>query len=151
MKEPITFFVEGDPKGQPRARACIRGKRAGVYDPGTADAWKMAVAEAWRHKVAPENAPRLSPFETAVSLRLSFWFRRPKGHYGSGKNAGALKDSAPRVHTAKPDLDNLAKAVMDVLTRLGAWTDDAIVCRLDVSRGWAQSQPGCQISITEME
>lgn len=151
MKEPVSFFVEGDPKGQPRARACVRGKHAGVYDPGTADGWKMAVAEAWRHKVAPENSPRFTAFDTAVSLRLFFSFRRPKGHYGSGKNASMLKDSAPRVHAAKPDLDNLAKAVMDVLTRLGAWTDDAIVCRLTVSRGWAQCQPGCQISITEIE
>ncbi len=147
----ISFFVEGDPKGQPRARACIRGKHAGVYDPGTADAWKMAVAEAWRHKVAPENAPRLTPFDTAVSLRLAFCFRRPKSHYCSGKNSDILRDRAPRIHTAKPDLDNLAKAVMDVLTRLGAWTDDAIVCRLSVSRSWAIGLPGCQISIAEVE
>lgn len=150
MKEPVSFFVEGDPKGQPRARACIRGKRAGVYDPGTADKWKAAVAEVWRNVVAPENAPRLSPFTGAVSLRLGFFFRRPKGHYGSGKNAGSLKAGAPNRHAGKPDLDNLAKAVMDVLTRLGAWTDDALVSRLTVSRAWAVGVPGCSISITEI-
>ena len=150
MKEPISFFVEGDPKGQPRARACIRGKHAGVYDPGTADAWKMAVAEAWRHKVAP----CWNQFDTAVTLRLTFWFRRPKSHYGTGKNAGKLKECMGRDmrhHTKKPDLDNLAKAVMDVLTRLGAWTDDAIVVRLCASRNWADGVTGCEILISESE
>lgn len=144
MKEPIHFFVAGDPKGQPRARACIRGKRAGVYDPGTADAWKMAVAEAWRSKAKSAGA-----FHGGVALTLRFYFRRPKSHFGSGKNARSLKPSAPAWHTAKPDCDNLAKAVMDVLTRLGAWSDDCQVCRLYVHRSWAEVSPGCVIRISE--
>lgn len=144
MREPISFFVEGDPKGQPRARACIRGKRAGVYDPGTADAWKMAVAEAWRSKVQP-----VDPFQGAVCVALRFRFRRPKSHFGSGKNSRNLKPSAPATHTAKPDCDNLAKAVMDVLTRLGAWADDCQVCQLYVHRGWTEVSPGCEIRISE--
>lgn len=150
MRAPVAFFVEGQPKGQPRARACVRGKRAGVYDPGTADAWKASIAEVWRNVVTPENVPRLQPFETAVSLRLNFFFRRPKGHYGTGKNAGKLKATAPVHHTGKPDCDNLAKAVMDVLTRLGAWTDDAIVPRLTVWRAWADGREGCEITIREI-
>ena len=57
MRELLTFFVEGDPKGQPRARACIRGKHAGVYDPGTSDNWKMCVAEVWRRVSSAEPVP----------------------------------------------------------------------------------------------
>lgn len=144
MKEPISFFVEGDPKGQPRARACIRGKHAGVYDPGTADVWKMAVAEAWR-------CVRVEPFTGAVSLSLRFFFKRPKSHFGSGKNARNLKPSAPWRHTLKPDCDNLAKAVMDVLTRLGAWEDDCRVNQLYVHRQWTEISPGCEIRISEGE
>lgn len=149
MRETITFFVEGDPKGQPRSRACIRGKHAGVYDPGTADAWKMAVAEVWRN-VAKRDT--YGPFETAVSVRLVFYFRRPKGHYRTGKNAGILRDGLSVFHTGKPDLDNLAKAVLDVLTRLGAWKDDALVNQMIVERLWAReghNSAGCQITISE--
>lgn len=145
MREAVQLFVEGDPKGQPRARACIRGKHAGVYDPGTADAWKQAVAEAWRSKVAPEHAPPFRPFCTAVKVILSFYIRRPKGHFG--KNG--LLPSAPVHHTQKPDTDNLAKAVLDVLTRLGAWTDDKLACTLLIRRQWADVSPGCSISIRE--
>lgn len=147
MREPVEFFAPGEPKGQPRARACIRGKRAGVYDPGTADAWKHAVADAWRSQVAREDAPHVAPFETAVQLKLTFYLRRPKGHYRAN---GEVKPSAPRHHTGKPDIDNLAKAVMDVLTRLGAWTDDALVCNLHVVRRWADGTlPGCRVAIAE--
>jgi Holliday junction resolvase RusA-like endonuclease len=148
MREPLSFFVQGDPKGQPRARACIRGKRAGVYDPGTADAWKMAVAEVWRN-VAQREAGSVPfvPFESAVRLVLNFNFRRPASHYGTGKNAKMLKESAPTMHTAKPDLDNLAKAVMDVLTRLNAWSDDCLVTTLIVRRAWAVERTGCSIII----
>ncbi len=31
------LFIKGIPKGQPRVRAFVRGRHAGVYDPGTAD------------------------------------------------------------------------------------------------------------------
>jgi len=142
MRTPITFFVQGEPKGQPRARACIRGKHAGVYDPGTANAWKHAVADAWRQW-------RAEPFTGPVHLGLDFIFKRPLSHYRTGKNAGLLRDSAPLAHTGKPDCDNLAKAVMDELTRLGAWEDDRLVCRLAVSRQWAPERGGCVILISE--
>ena len=144
MKEPISFYVEGDPKGQPRARACIRGKHAGVYDPGTADAWKIAVAEAWRHV-------RTEPFTGAVSLSLRFYFQRPKSHFGTGNNSRIVKRSAPLRHTTTPDCDNLAKAVMDVLTRLGAWNDDCQVNELKIQRHWVERAPGCAIRISESE
>ena len=158
MSRSINFFAPGDPKGQPRARAVMRGKRAGVYDPGTADAWKHAVADAWRAYVAPENAPQFRPYETAVRVTLQFFMRRPKGHFRNFarmnpalSNSPPLKASAPLRHTQKPDVDNLAKAVLDVLTRLGAWTDDCLVASLIVSRNWAQSSPGCSIEIIEID
>jgi len=63
-----------------------------------------------------------------------------------------MKPKAPERHTSKPDADNLAKAVMDVLTRLGAWTDDALVWDLSVKRRWNtenahQQKSGCLVTI----
>ena len=126
MTPPLDFFVPGDPKGQPRARACIRGKHAGVYDPGTANGWKHAVADAWR-------AVRQDPLVTAVTLRLCFYFKRPASHFGSGKNAAVLKASSPALHTGKPDCDNLAKAVLDAL---GDYFNDTLVESLQVSKSY---------------
>lgn len=142
----ISFVAHGLPKGQPRARATIRGKHAGVYDPGTANEWKHAVADAWRLLKRP-------PVSGPVRLTLEFGFPRPKGHFGSGKNATAIRPSAPVCHTSKPDTDNLAKAVMDELTRIGAWGDDAAVWNLTCLRRWESSiyPKGCIITIETPE
>jgi len=43
MREKLSFFVAGIPKGQPRVKAFSRGKHAGVYDPGTSDGWKLLI------------------------------------------------------------------------------------------------------------
>jgi Holliday junction resolvase RusA-like endonuclease len=138
----ITFTAHGLPKGQPRARATIRGRHAGVYDPGTANEWKHAVADAWRLSSRPVLTGPLM-------VQLWFYFPRPKNHFRTGKNAAQLKDSAPKYHTNKPDLDNLAKAVLDELTRIGAWKDDAAVCHLQCVRLWAEGErtQGCTITI----
>lgn len=142
MKPPISFFVSGHPKGQPRARATRRGNHAGVYDPGTADAWKSCVRSDW--KAQPQE-----PWTGPIYVRLTFFFPRPNGHFRTGKNASILRDNAPNWHAAKPDADNAAKAVLDALTNAGAWADDAQVARLVVEKRWGL--PGCRIEISELE
>jgi Holliday junction resolvase RusA-like endonuclease len=118
----VVFAVQGDPKGQPRPQAFVRGNHAAVYDPGTAEGWKSCIAEAWL-KVRDEWTKTDKP----VLAALSFYFKRPKSHFRTGKRADELKPGAPEYHTKKPDSDNLAKAVLDCLTRLGAWKDDSQV------------------------
>lgn len=48
-------------------------------------------------------------------MTISFYQCRPLGHYGTGKNSGLLKDSAPCCPTIAPDADKLARAVLDGL------------------------------------
>ena len=133
------FFVTGDPKGQPRPRAfAFRGK-VRVYDPGSAEGWKAQVALAAREA-------GLTALNGPVEVRIMFHFARPKSHF----NKSGLKPSAPvNWHTQKPDADNLAKAVLDALTTLGAWKDDAYVARLDVAKVWALTG-GAEILISEL-
>jgi len=136
----IQFFAEGTPKGQPRPKAFSRGGHARVYDPGTAEGWKGQVAIAARQHIPKE--PLIGP----LFVSLLFKMPRPKGHYGSGKKASILKDGAPGPHIAKPDCDNLAKAVLDALTELGMWRDDSQVYGLNINKSYAE-KPGCNISI----
>lgn len=59
---------------------------------------------------------------------MTFYFTRPKEHYRSN---GELKEKYIKVpHSAKPDLDNLSKAVLDALVQAGVLEDDAHVTRL---------------------
>lgn len=144
----ISFQVSGDPKGQPRPRAFARrmGAKfvARVYDAGTAEEWKSLIATA-----AKPFAPR-EPLGCAFYVQLHFIFRRPAHHYRGGKFSAELKASAPLFHTAKPDADNLAKAVLDCLTQLGCfWRDDQQVTQLYVSKSYGV-MPGVHVQIKEL-
>jgi Holliday junction resolvase RusA-like endonuclease len=121
----IEFFASGIPKGQPRARACRRGAFAGVYDPGTADAWKFSV------RAAALDCWDRQPFVGPVKVVLTLRFPRAKSHVGKD---GKLKPSAPVRHTARPDADNAAKAILDALTTIGVWRDDSQVSSLVVRK-----------------
>ena len=140
------FFAAGEPKGQPRARAVIRGKRAGVFDPGTADGWKACVKLAAR-EAGLMNA-KLGGF---LALRLQFRFPRPAAHYKGGDRAKPLKPDAPGRKKGKPDADNAAKAVMDALTDIGAWHDDDQVTDLVVRKRYERGAVGCSITLSEVE
>lgn len=142
----LNFQVSGDPKGQPRPRAFARkfGQKwsARVYDPGTAEHWKSAIAAAFK-----QHAPDWQMMTGPVDLELHFVFRRPKSHHRSN---GELKPSAPMWHVSKPDADNAAKCVCDALTQIGAWNDDAQVARLLVTKRYTVGGfVGCVVQIKE--
>jgi Holliday junction resolvase RusA-like endonuclease len=142
------FRVHGTPKGQPRPRAFARGGRAAVYDPGTAEGWKSEVAVACR----PIAGALL---DRPLAVTLAFYLPRPKAHFST---SGQIKPSAPPTYCEKkPDADNLAKAVLDALTSIRAWNDDAQVCSLVVFKyyesaknGSQKEPPGCLIMIAEI-
>ena len=135
--------VNGTPKPQPRPRAFARGGKARVYDPGTAEAWKSAVASAFQPFAG-------KAFTEPLHLLITFYLPRPKSHFGTGRNAALLKDTSPVYHTQKPDCDNLAKAVMDCLSDIGFWRDDCQVIGLTVKKMWdtnTKNGPGARIII----
>lgn len=137
----ISFFAPGVPKGQPRPRAFVRGKRAAVYDPGTAEGWKGDIAIAWRNAGFPK------PIDgCAYHVELTFRMPRPKTHYTS---KGILKESSPHWFTGKPDIDNLAKAVFDALTHLQLWSDDAAIATTTLSKSYG-NPTGCLVTITSL-
>lgn len=149
----MTTFIFGDPKGQPRARAFARkmGAKhvARMYDSDVADAWKLAVdlGIEREHKAQPVVLDPVGAFD----VKLTFFFRRPKSHYGKG---GHVKASAPVCHVSKPDADNLAKLVLDRITR-GAriWRDDSQVAKLKVEKYWAitDARIGVYLSVQRFE
>ena len=143
MSTHIDTFIPGTPVSQPRPRATIRGRHAGIYNPKTADAWKAQIVTCIR--------PCLSAvIEGPLKVVMVFRLPRPKGHYRTGRNAGKMKENAPLWHEKKPDFDNLVKASMDAITNAGAWRDDsqvalALVCKVYV----APNESGMQLIISD--
>jgi Holliday junction resolvase RusA-like endonuclease len=81
---------------------------------------------------------------------MRFRMPRPKSHFG----AKGLKASAPRHHFGKPDIDNLTKLVLDVVTKDGrVWRDDSQVITLLAYKEYAAAgdKPGAWISIASCD
>lgn len=133
----VEFFVAGAPKGQPRPRAFTRHGRARVYDPGTAEGWKGQVA------LAAKAYRPVTPVCTAAVLWLQFHLPRPQAHFSRGR----LRSIAPSFHAGKPDVDNLAKAVLDALVGIGFLRDDRLVWSLCVTKRYADGPPGCRVRL----
>lgn len=57
-----------------------------------------------------------------------------------------VKAGVPVPHTSRPDLDNLEKNLLDVLTRLNFWTDDSLAFDKRTSKWWGP-KPGIDIRI----
>ena len=72
-----------------------------------------------------------------VSFRLVFYFTRPKSHYRTGKNAGVLKDNAPKLHLQRPDVTKLIRSTEDAITDAGLWMDDCYVVLQQAAKRWA--------------
>ena len=85
-------------------------------------------------------------------VEITFWIPRPRGHYGTGRNADTLRPSAPEYPAGKPDVDKLARAILDALTSAGTWRDDSQVVSLSAAKVYAtrDHRPGCRIDIEEV-
>lgn len=148
--------IRGEPKAQPRPRTTPvpNSNRHRIYTPPSADNWKSEVRAVVQHHVG-----ELSEYVTApVWVGMEFAMPRPKAHWRTGKHQGKLKPKAPFLHTKKPDVDNLVKAVLDSLGEFRGllplvWADDAQVVRLDAWKHYemTRGRVGMRLTIIELE
>ena len=119
----VTFTVPGQPVPQPRPRVSTAGGFARAYVPGKhpVHAYREAIAAAARGAGLTQTGEVLNVVIDAV-------FERPKSHM---RKAG-VKPDAPKL--PRPDVDNLAKAVLDALQDVMG--DDSLVGRLVVEKSY---------------
>ena len=119
----ITLSIPGDPVPQPRPRVSTAGGFARAYVP------KSHPVHAYRQAIAlAAAAAGLREQAKPVSVVIDAVFARPKSHL----NKSGLKPTAPAL--PRPDVDNLAKAVLDSLQDVMG--DDTHVARLVVEKSW---------------
>lgn len=120
----LRFVVPGSPQGARRHRTASRGGRAVAYH-----GKDHVLAERDVVTAAREAAGRALLCDGPVSVHIRAWFARPQRLMRKkDRGTGALP------YTGKPDADNVAKLVMDGLTKAGAWRDDTQVSTLVVER-----------------
>ncbi len=126
-EEAITFFVPGipAPSGSKKGFYNKNIKRVMIVEnnPDKMKDWRNAVRGYALEAI--EGRPLI---QAPVFLKVIFFMPRIKGHYGSGKNAGILKDSAPHFHKVKPDGLKLLRNTEDGLTGI-ILLDDSYVVR----------------------
>ena len=137
MNNRIEITVYGDPKAQKRHRHAKAGNFIKTYDPSSADKTDF-------YWICHNKRPK-EPFTCALSVHMTFVFKRPKSHYGTGKNAGVLKKTAPTYHISTPDADNLCKLPIDALNKF-FWKDDSQICELSALKIYGDN-PQTRITI----
>lgn len=140
---PVRFTVPGLPAPQGSKRV-VRGRLIDANHAALRP-YRAAVAAAAAKAVGlPLDDPDAlqgaleghTPVREPVAVELRFGLPRPAGHWGTGRNAGVLKPSAPAYPAVKPDVDKLTRAVLDALTGV-VWVDDAQVVRLYTDKVYA--------------
>lgn len=104
-----------------------------VYEkPSAKQARKVLVSEL--RPFAPSE-----PFKEALLVNIT-WYIGIKDKKKQGK---------PKI--TRPDLDNLAKMILDVMTSLGYWIDDSQIVELQLKKFWvAKENAGIEIEVGEL-
>lgn len=122
------FVVPGRPQGKGSKRVLpIRSKRrqGGVV---LVDSNRNAAP--WEARIAAAASAEFGERELIrgpVAVRVSFFFARPKGHYRTGRNAGLLRDTAPRFMATLPDVDKLVRCALDALSGIVIHDDTQVI------------------------
>lgn len=129
-----TFTVVGTPKPQGSKRAYINKStgRPIITEQGGSQLtdWRTDVQQA-----AIRAQGSNPPFEGPLSVTLDFMLTRPKSH----------PKTKPTWPISRPDIDKLARAVLDALTHI-CFKDDSQVVELDATKSWG-SPPGVVVTI----
>ncbi len=130
----LVFDVYGTPAPQgSKSGFAIRSKGGGrtrVVMKESSDKvkpWRQDVGEAARRALEDLDWVLL---DGPLVVRMVFSFCRPVGHYGSGRNVGVLRPSAPRRPAVMPDLSKLIRSTEDALTGV-VWRDDSRVAEYE--------------------
>ena len=141
MKPLFDLTILGNPKAQQRHRHFRKGKFSGTYDPSKDHKANLLT-------IVQAQAPP-TPLTGSLSVELAFFFSRIKGHFGTGKNAGILKKSAPKWHIVRPDIDNCAKMIYDCLNHV-FWHDDSQICCAKIWKRYSD-RPRTEIRIWKLD
>ena len=141
----MRFFVAGVPAPQGSKRHVGRGvliESSKQLKPWREDIRQSALGALGRDYAFPDGP---------VGVSLLFWLPRPKSHPKTRRT----------LPTTRPDIDKLARAVLDALTSAGIYGDDSQVTWLVLEKRYVHppalasddepAAPGVDISITAPE
>ena len=150
----VTLVVYGTPGPQGSKRHIGRGimiESSDKVKPWRQDVKHAAIA-------ATQTQPDWEILDGPLAVSMVFTFTRPRSHYGTGRNAHLIKESAPARPSGYPDLSKLIRSTEDALTGV-VWVDDSrIVEYRTLAKHYAGtdtegvlSAPGCTVRVWKLE
>ncbi|WP_302339109.1 RusA family crossover junction endodeoxyribonuclease [uncultured Ruminococcus sp.] len=94
--------------------------------------------------------PMLPPTSTHQQVGHTIDKQGRHRFYQRGNGEAEAKHQNGEPYTNKPDVDNLCKALFDIMTRLHYWNDDKQIYSAVVEKFWADV-PGVFVKIEEAE
>lgn len=145
----LQFVAWGQPVGQ---GSITRNRYGAAYNAAKgAGPWRKEVIRAATDAAGPDWVI----LEEATLVDVTFYGPRSSSHYGTGRNAGILKASAPTYPIAQgrygaglQDIDKLARSILDALKIAGIIRDDSIVTDLNCRARYAEQPTGARALVT---
>ena len=145
----ISFWVEGEPRPQPRQRHSVAANNEAL---ALVRAWKAQIERAACATIGRRWPPEKdrAPYFWASSLldvRAVFYFTRRR------VDQAAFPFPVAPTRKCYGDGDNLKKAVWDALTDAGIWSDDAQIVDWSGAKRFADRHargPGALITVREV-
>jgi len=136
----MKIIIPGDPIAKARPRFARRGQFVSTYNVQETEEGRALLL--CRDQIKEQ-------FTGPIEASLWFFIRRPKSHYGTGRNAEILKKTSPVYPSVKPpDVDNYVKFYLDILNGV-AWVDDAQICYIKACKRFCEigKQPSTVIML----
>lgn len=136
MNDTVSFFIYTEPTAKARPRFTRYGR---AYTPKKTADYEKQIAEYYK------TMPKSQYFDQGTALKVSIGFCMPiPKSYSKTKRKAILEGKEH--HLKKPDLDNMAKAVLDALNTV-AWADDSQIVSLNLRKSYGEN-PHIWVSIT---
>lgn len=136
----LSVFVAGKPapQGSKRYLGVKGGKGITVESSKNVAPWRADVRDA-----VQAEAEALVAFKSGEAVHVELMFVMPR------PSSTPKRSTPPAVK--RPDVDKLARAVLDALSSAGLWVDDSQVTCLVATKRLAQpgERSGCHIRVTE--
>lgn len=139
MSAAIYFVVPGQPVGKGRPRASSRGGFVRMYTDAKTLSYEQLIA-----KQATYAMGHLEVLATPISMRIVALYNIPVS-WSKRKQQLALNGE---LIPGKPDLDNVAKAVLDALNGV-VYQDDKQVIRLVIEKSYS-FEPRVEVYVHEV-
>ena len=135
-QEPKMIVVRGKPAPQ--------GSKVSTRFGGMREASQFVMP--WRNQIVSacieQQINNGEIIEQPVEIFIDFLFHRPQGHFGTGRNEGNLKPSAPTypITRSTGDIDKLCRSTLDGLSIPSGGIllrDDSLVVNLRAKKSFA--------------